>query len=177
MWLPTPMQFSLATFPREPLILLEHPTNVTHQNIPPVRMSPPLTSRNNLAVTYCLVLLVIFLLCLLFSRSVVANSLGPHGLQHTRLPCPLLSPRVCWNSCPLHWWCHWTILSSVDLFSSCFQSFPASGSFPRSELFTSGGQNIGVSASALPMTKSVLLMNEHIFNPIFNEHRSQGSTF
>ena len=99
MLLPTPMQFfSLATFPQETLILLEHPANVTHQNIPPVRMSPPLTSKNNLAVTYCLVLLVIFLLWLLFSRSVVSNSLGPHGLQHTRLPCPLLSPRVC--PCP-----------------------------------------------------------------------------
>ena len=129
MRLPTPMQFSLATFPREPLILLEHPTNVTHQNIPPVRMSPPLTSRNNLAVTYCLVLLVIFLLCLLFSRSVVANSLGPHGLQHTRLPCPLLSPRVCSYSCPLS--CP-TILFSVTSFSSCSQSFPASGSFSMS---------------------------------------------
>ena len=76
----------------------------------------------------------------------------PHGLQHTRLPCPSLSPRVCSNSCPLSHWCHPTISSSVAPFS-CPQSFPASGSVPMSQLFTSGGQSIGTSASApvLPM--------------------------
>ena len=57
------------------------------------------------------------------------NSLQPHGLQNTRLPCPSLSPRVCWNSCPLSWWCSLTISSSAALFCSCLQSFPASGSF------------------------------------------------
>ena len=78
----------------------------------------------------------------------------PHGLQHARLPCPSLSPRVCSNSCPLSQWCHPTISSSVVPFSSCPQSFPASGSFPMSQLFPSGGQSIGASAST-----SVLPMN------------------
>ena len=82
------------------------------------------------------------------SRSVVSGSLWPHGLQHARLPCPSLSPRVYVNSCPWSWWCHPTILSSVTPFSSYPQSFPASGSFPMSCLFASGSQNIGASASA-----------------------------
>ena len=86
---------------------------------------------------------------LLCSRSVLSSSLQPHGLQHTRLPCPSLSPRVCSNSCPLSQWCHPTISSSVVPFSSCLQSFPASGSFTMSQLFTSGGQSIGASASIL----------------------------
>ena len=72
---------------------------------------------------------------LLFSRSVMSNSVQSHGLQHTRPPCPSLSPRVCSNSSPLSWWCHPTISSSVVPFSSCPQSFPASGSFPMSWLF------------------------------------------
>ena len=78
----------------------------------------------------------------------------PHGLQHTRFPCPSLSPGVCSNSCPLHWWCHPTISSSVIPFASFLQSFPASGYFPMSlDSFTSGGQNIGASAlaSVLPV--------------------------
>ena len=75
---------------------------------------------------------------LLFSHSVASDSLKPHGLQHTRLPCPSTSPGVCSNWCPLSWWCHWTISSSVIPFSSCLQSFPASGSFLTSWLFTSG---------------------------------------
>ena len=82
-----------------------------------------------------------------FSRSVVSNSLRPHGLQHARLPCPSPTPRVYSNSCPLCQWCHPIISSSVVPFSSCLQSFPASGSFPMSQFFTSGGQSIGVSAS------------------------------
>ena len=89
-----------------------------------------------------------------FSRSVVSNSLQPHGLQHARLPCPSPSPRACSNSCPLSRWCHPTISSSVVPFSSCLQSFPASGSFLMSQFFASGGQSIGASASA-----SVLPMN------------------
>ena len=68
-------------------------------------------------------------LLLLFSRSVVSSSLWPHGLQHTRLLCPSSSPRACPNSCPLNWWCHPTILSSVIPFSSCLQSFPYQGHF------------------------------------------------
>ena len=88
-----------------------------------------------------------------FSHSVVSNSLLPHGLQHARPPCPSPTPRVYSNSCLLSWWCHPTILSSVVPFSSCLQSFPASGSFQMNQFFTSGGQSIGVSASAtvLPM--------------------------
>ena len=84
-----------------------------------------------------------------FSCSVVSDSLRPHGLQHARLPCPSPTPRVCSNSCPLSWWYHPTITSSIVAFSSCLQSFPASGSFPVSQFFTSGGQSIGVSASAI----------------------------
>ena len=80
---------------------------------------------------------------LLFRCSVVSNSLLPHGLQHSRLPCPSLSPGVCSNSCPLRRWCHPTISSSVTLFSSCLQSFPASGSFPINQLFASGDQSTG----------------------------------
>ena len=88
-----------------------------------------------------------------FSHSVVSDSLWPHALQHTRPPCPLPTPRVYWNSCPLSRWCHPTILSSVIPFSSGPQSFPASGSFQLSQLFVSSGQSIGVSAltSVLPM--------------------------
>ena len=86
---------------------------------------------------------------LLFSRSVVSNSLWPHGLQHTRIPCPSPFPRAFSNSCPLSQWVHPTISSSVTPLSSCLQSLPASGSFPVSWLFTSGGQSTGVSASAL----------------------------
>ena len=73
---------------------------------------------------------------LLFICSVMPSSLQPHGLQHPRLPCPLLSPRICSNSCPLRWWSHPTLSSSVALFSYCLQSFPASESFPVSWLFT-----------------------------------------
>ena len=79
------------------------------------------------------------------------HSLWPHGLQHTRLPGPSLSPGGCSNSCPLSWWCHPTISSSVAHFSSCPQYFPASGSFPVSQLWASGGRSIRVSASVLPM--------------------------
>ena len=88
---------------------------------------------------------------LLFSRSVVSNSLQPHGLQHTRLPCPPPTPRACSNSYPLSQWCHPTIKSPVVPFSSCLQSFPASWSFPMSQLFVSGSQSIGASTSVLPM--------------------------
>ena len=83
-----------------------------------------------------------------FSRSVMSDSLWPHGLQHARIPCPSPTPRVCSNSCPLSLWYHPTISSSVIPFSSCPQSFPGSGSFPRREFFMSGVRNVGVSASA-----------------------------
>ena len=84
----------------------------------------------------------------LFSPSVMSNSLWPHGLQHTRLPCPSTSPGASSNSSPLSQWCHPMISSSVIPFSSCLQSFPASESFLLSWLFTSGGQTIGASTSA-----------------------------
>ena len=84
-----------------------------------------------------------------FSRSVVSDSKQPYGLQHTRLPCPSPTPGACSNSCPLSLWCHPTISSSVILFSSCLQSFPASESFPVSQYFASVG--ISASASVLPM--------------------------
>ena len=83
-----------------------------------------------------------------FICSVVSDSLRPHGLQHARLPCPSPTPGASSNLCPLSWWCHPTISSSVVPFSSCLQSFSASGSFPRSQFFASGGQSVGVSASA-----------------------------
>ena len=82
-----------------------------------------------------------------FSHSVMSDSLKPHGLQHARPPCPSPTPRICSNSCPLSRSCHPTISSSVVPFSSPLQSFPASGSFPMSQLFATGGQSIGVSAS------------------------------
>ena len=81
----------------------------------------------------------------MFSCSVMFDSLWPHGLQHVRLPCPSPSPGVWSNSCTLSQWCHPTISSSVIPFSSCLQSFPASGSFPMSSLFASSGQNIETS--------------------------------
>ena len=83
-----------------------------------------------------------------------------NSLQHTRLPCPSPTPRACSNSCPLSWWCHPTISSSVIPFSYCLQSFPASGSFPMSQFFASGSQRIGASASA-----SVLPMNNQDWFP------------
>ena len=88
-----------------------------------------------------------------FSPSVMSDSLRPHGLQHTRLPCPSPTPRACSNSCPSSRWCHPIISSSVVHFSSRLQSFRASGSFPMSQFFTSGGQSVGASASpsVLPM--------------------------
>ena len=90
-----------------------------------------------------------------FSRSVVSDSLRPHGLQQARPPCPSPTCGACSNSCPSSWWCHPTISSSLLFLSSCLQSFPASGSFPMSQFFASGGQSIGVSASALVLPMNV----------------------
>ena len=95
-----------------------------------------------------------------FSCSVVSDSLRPHELQHARPPCPSPTSEVHPNPWPLRRWCHPTISSSVIPFSSCPQSFPASGSFQRSQLFTSGGQRIGISAST-----SVLPMNTQDWSP------------
>ena len=100
-----------------------------------------------------------------FSLSVMSNSLRPHGRKHgrkhARLPCPSPTPRAYSNSCLFSWWCHPNISSSVVPFSSCLQSFPASGSFQLSQLFASGGQNIGVSTST-----SILPMNIQDWYPL-----------
>ena len=96
-----------------------------------------------------------------FSQSVKSDSLWPHGLQHSRLPCSTPSPRTYSNSCPLHQWCHRTISSSVVSFSSHLRSFPGSGSFQMNWFFTTGGQSIGVSAST-----SVILMNIQDWFPL-----------
>ena len=97
-----------------------------------------------------------------FSRSVMSDSLWPYESQHARPPCPSTTPEVHSNSRPLSWWCHPDISSSVVVpFSSCPQSLPASGSFPLSQLFTWGGQSIGVSASP-----SVLPMNNQYCSPL-----------
>ena len=96
--------------------------------------------------------------CCLVAKS---DSLQPHGLQHARLPCPSLSPRICSSSCPLSLWYWPTISSSVTPLSSCLQSFPSSGCFPMSRLLASSGLSIGTSASA-----SVLLMNIQDWFPL-----------
>ena len=96
-----------------------------------------------------------------FSCSVMSNSLQPHELQHARPPCPSPTPGVYSNPCPWSQWCQPAISSSVAPFSSCPQSFPASGSFPMSQLFTSDGQTIGVPAST-----SVLTMNTQDWSPL-----------
>ena len=96
-----------------------------------------------------------------FSHLVVSDYIWPHEPQHSRPPRPSPTCRVYPNSCPLSWWCHPTISSSVIPFSSCPQSFPASGSFPMTQLFTSGGQSTGLSAST-----SVLPMNTQDWSPL-----------
>ena len=96
-----------------------------------------------------------------FSRSVMSDSLRPHESQHARPPCPSPTPGVHPNSCPSSRWCHPAVSSSVVPFFSCSQSLPASGSFPMSQLFAWGGQNIGVSASA-----SVLPVNTQDWSPL-----------
>ena len=96
-----------------------------------------------------------------FSHSVISSSLQPHGLKNARIPCPWPTSRAYSNSCPSSRWCHPTISSSVNPFSSHLQSFPASGSFPMSQFFISGGQIIGASAST-----SVLTMNIQDWFPL-----------
>ena len=111
-----------------------------------------------LILTFCY---VSYISSVQFSCSVMSDSLRPQGMQHTRPPCPSPTPRAYSNSCPSSQWYHPTISSSVVHFSSCLQSFPASGSFPMSQLFTSGGQSIGVSPST-----SVLPMNTQDWSPL-----------
>ena len=121
----------------------------------------------------------------------MSDSLQPHGLQHTRLYCSSQSPQACSNSCPMSRWCHPTISSSVIPFSSCLLFFPASGSFPMSQLFASGSQSIGASASTsvlpiniqgwfpLELTGWISLLSKglsRVFsNAIFQKHQSFGA--
>ena len=105
--------------------------------------------------------LLFFISSVHFSRSVMSDSLWPHELQHARPPCPSPTSGVYPNSCPWSQWCHPVISSSVIPFSSCLQSFPESGSFQMSQLFTSGGQSIGISVSA-----SVLPVNTQDWSPL-----------
>ena len=122
----------------------------------------------------------------MFSHSVMFTSLRPHGLQHTRPPCPLPSPRAYSDSWPLSQWCHPTISSSVIPFSSCLQSLPASGSFPMSRLFTSGGQRILASASGsvfpmsihgwFPLVLTGLRAVQWALRSLLQHHSSKAST-
>ena len=110
----------------------------------------PFSQNRKKIFTSCIKMLML----LLFSCHVMSDSLWLQGLQDARLPCPLPSLRICPSSCPLNWWCQPTMSSSVSLFFFCIQCFPASGSFPVSQLFTLRGQNIGASASASILLKS-----------------------
>ena len=119
-------------------------------------------------------------LCVQFSRSVMSDSFWPHGLQHSRLPCPSPTPGACSNSCPLHWWYHPTILSSVVPFSSCLHFFPVSGSFPGSQFFASGGQSIGVSNEYSGLISSRmdwldLLVVQGTLKSLLQHHSSKAS--
>ena len=116
----------------------------------------------------------------------MSDSLRPHGLQHARPPCPSATLRVYSNSCPLSWWCHPTISSSVVPFSSCLQSFSASGSFPVSQFFTSGGRSIGASASTSVLsmniqgwfpglTSLISLLSKGLSTVFFQHHSSKAS--
>ena len=113
-----------------------------------------------------------------FSSSVMSDSLQPREPQHARPPCPSPTPGVPPNSCPLSRWCRPTISSSVLPFSSCCESFPASGSFQMSQLFTSGGQSIGVSASAsvLPIIFRVDLLKDGLVGSPCSQRDSQESS-
>ena len=112
-------------------------------------------------LTPCYLIGSSFIYLIQFSHSVMTDSLWPHELQHARPPCPLPTPRAYTNLCPLSGWCHPTISSSVVPFSSHLQTFPASGSFPMSHFFASGGQRIGLSAST-----SVLPVNIQDWFPL-----------
>ena len=125
------------------------------------------------------------MLFLFFSHSVVSTSLRPYGLQHARLRCPSPSPGVCSNSCPSSWWCQPTISSSVIPFSSCLQSFPASGSFLMSQLFTLCGRSIVASASVLsvniqgwfPLRLTSLILQSKGFLTVFSNTTVQKHQF
>ena len=110
---------------------------------------------NNFIYIYFMYMYICVYISVQFSHSVMSDSLWPHGLQRASLPCPSPTFRAWSSLCPLSQWCYPTISFSVVSFSSCLQSFPASGSFPMSHLFTSSGQNIGASASASALPKNI----------------------
>ena len=123
---------------------------------------------------------------LFFSSSVMSDSLQPHELEHVRLSCPSLSPGVCSNSCPLRRWCHPIISTSVIPFFSCPKSFPASGPFQMSQLFTSSGQSTGASASVLPMNirdwfplrrTSLISLQSKLLSRVFSNTRVRKHQF
>ena len=131
-------------------------------------------------------ILGLFILLLLFSCSVMSDSLQPHGLQHARPLCPSPSPEVFSSSCPLHWWYHLAISSSDALFSFCTQSYSTSGTFPMSQFFASDDQNTGASASAsvLPVSDQLislkidwfdLLAVQGTFRSLLQHHSSKAS--
>ena len=131
--------------------------------------------------------LYVLVLLLLFSHQVMSDSLPPHGLQHARHPCPS-PPRVSSDSCPLSWWCCLTISSSVILFASCLQSFLVSRSFLTSQLFASGGQSFGVSASAvlsmniqgwfhLGLTGFISLLSKGLSKSLLQHHGQKSQFF
>ena len=121
----------------------------------------------------------------LFSHKVMSDSLWPHGLLHTRLPCPSLSPRICSNSYSLSQWCYLTISSFAALFSICLQSFPGSGSFPVTWLLASGGQSTGALASASVLSMNILdwfplgwtglILQSKGFSRVLQHHNSKAS--
>ena len=142
--------------------------HLSHQGSYPIRVAYPFSNGSswprNWAVVFCTAgrfLSAELLSSVQFSCSVVSDSLRPHELQHARPPCPSPTPGVYPNLCPSSQWCHPAISSSVIPFSSYPQSLPASGSFPMSQLFTSGGQSTGVSAAA-----SVFPMNTQHRSPL-----------
>ena len=124
-------------------------------------------------------------ICCCFSVAKLCLTLCDYGLQHARLLCPPVSPGVCSNSCPLSWWCFLTVSFSAAPFSFCPQSFPASGSFPVSHLFVSGGQRIGASVSVLPMniqdwfplglTGLISLLYKGLFKSLLQHHSLKAS--
>ena len=130
-------------------------------NVDSLLKSRDITLQTKVHLVKAMVFPVVMCGCVQFSRLVVSDSLQPHGLEHARPPCPSPTPRIYPNSCPLSWWCHPTISSSVVPFSSCPQSFLASASFQMSQLFAWGGQSIGVSASI-----SVLPVNTQDWSPL-----------